>query len=119
MPTRKNLLLLEDILNAAEKIIYYTYDVSFEDFMDTNEKMDAVVLNFLIIGEAASRISKEFQIYNRDIPWSHIISFRNCLVHEYFQIDYEMVWKIKESSLPPLVEAVGNIVDDLYSRPDE
>jgi len=87
--------------------------------METDEKMDAVVRNFLIVGEAASRISKDFKIEYPLIPWKQVISFRNCLVHEYYKVDYEKVWSIKEASLPQLVEAVEQIVDYLYSRPDE
>ena len=50
MPERKTLLLLEDMLDSAEKIISYTYDKSFKDFIEDDRTMDAVIRNFEIIG---------------------------------------------------------------------
>ncbi len=60
MIKRKTLLLLEDILDAANKIISYTYEISFNDFIEDDRTMDAVIRNFEIIGEAAGRIPKDF-----------------------------------------------------------
>ena len=114
MPERKTLLLLEDILDAAEKIMSYTYKMRFKDFIDNDEAMDAVIRNFEIIGEAAHRIPKDFKADNALIEWRQIIGFRNCIVHAYFQIDYEMVWKIKENNLPELTNSVEKLIDDLY-----
>ena len=114
MQERKTLRLLEDILDAVEKIIYYTYDMSFIDFIEDDRTMDAVIRNFEIIGEAAGRIPKDFQVANAEIQWQQIIGFRNCIAHAYFQVDYEMVWKIRENNLPELINSVEKLVDNLY-----
>ena len=116
MCERKTLLLLEDILDAADKIISYTYYMRFKDFIEEDRTMDAVMRNFEIIGEAAGRIPKDFRAANAEIQWQQIHSFRNRLAHAYFQVDYEMVWKIKENNLPELTDSVEKLVDNLYLK---
>ena len=113
MSERELTLLLEDILDAANKIISYTYEISFKDFIEDDRTMDAVIRNFEIIGEAAGRIPKDFKAANAEIQWRQIIGFRNCIVHAYFQVDYEMVWKIKENNLPGLTNSIERLVDNL------
>jgi len=56
-----------------------------------------------IVGEAAVRVSGDLQQRCPEIPWSHIIGMRNRLVHAYFDVDYEQVWKALTEDLPPLI----------------
>lgn len=116
---RRNLLLLEDILDANEKIASYTDEMSFGDFMSDDRTMDAVIRNFTIIGQAARIIPKEFQSKHLEIEWGKIIGFRNFIVHDYFQINYEIVWKIKQNNLPELVSGIEALVNYMYSQPEE
>ncbi len=117
MSKREIKLLLEDILEAARKIISYTRDMNFNDFVNDEKTVDAVVRNFEIIGEAASRIPTDFKSDHTGIEWRRIIGFRNRIIHEYFGIDYKMVWKIKEEDVSLLADLVQQAVDDLGSRP--
>jgi uncharacterized protein with HEPN domain len=57
--------------------------------------VDAVVRNFEIIGEASNRIPDDFKTEHPEIEWRRIIGFRNRIIHEYFGIDYENLWRIK------------------------
>jgi uncharacterized protein with HEPN domain len=59
--------------------------------------VDAVIRNFEIIGEAANRLPEEFKEKYQHIDWHRIRGFRNRIVHDYFGIDYQIVWQIKES----------------------
>jgi uncharacterized protein with HEPN domain len=63
---------------------------------------DAVIRNFEIIGEAANRLPQQFRDENESIDWFRIRGFRNRIVHDYFGIDHEIVWKIKKTSFIPL-----------------
>jgi uncharacterized protein with HEPN domain len=54
---------------AAEKILKYTKDLSFEDFLTDDKTIDAVVRNFEIIGEASLRIDEDFRLENPQIEW--------------------------------------------------
>jgi uncharacterized protein with HEPN domain len=104
MSKRDILLLLEDMLESAGKIKRYTASMTHDSFMNDEKTKDAVVRNFEIIGEAANRIALDFQTNNPELEWKRIRGFRNRIVHEYFGIDYEIVWEIIESNLDELIE---------------
>lgn len=72
--------------------------------------MDAVVRNFEIIGEAANRLSDDFRILNPQIEWDRMRGFRNRIVHDYFGIDYEIVWDIIEIDLDSLIEQIKVLI---------
>jgi uncharacterized protein with HEPN domain len=65
--------------------------------------VDAVIRNFEIIGEAASRLPEEFKDGFPEIDWHRIRGFRNRIVHDYFGIDYSIVWTIKEMFLSRMI----------------
>jgi uncharacterized protein with HEPN domain len=88
---------------AAEKILKYTKGLSFEDFLTDDKTIDAVVRNFEIIGEASLRIDEDFRLENPQIEWKKLRGFRNRIVHDYFGIDYEIVWSILTEDLEELV----------------
>ncbi len=113
MSKRKTLLLLQDILDASEKILSYTNEMSFKDFIDDDKTIEAVVWNFEIIGEAANRIPEDFKLSYVEIEWRQMIGFRNRVVHEYFEMDYENLWKIKEENVPELMELIEMLIKDL------
>ena len=103
MSKRNSKLLVEDILESCHKILEYTKDMSFVEFAADPKTIDAVVRNFEIIGEAASRLPEEFRESHQDIDWLRIRGFRNRIVHDYFGIDNSIVWQIKETYLAQLV----------------
>ena len=96
--------LLEDIYDAIKKIISYTKEMSYDDFIRDDKTVDAVVRNFEIIGEASNRIPDDFKTEHPEIEWRRIIGFRNRIIHEYFGIDYENLWRIKNENIPVLFE---------------
>lgn len=103
MSKRQPQLLIEDIIESGHKILNYTESLSFEQFIGDSKTVDAVVRNFEIIGEAANRLPEDFKDSHSEIDWHRIKGFRNRIVHDYFGIDYSIVWKIKESFLPDLL----------------
>lgn len=116
MSERNIILLLEDILDSCRKIKKYTKGMDFSLFFDDEKTVDAVVRNFEIIGEAANRIDAEFRNLHPEIEWNRIRGFRNRIVHEYFGIDYEIVWSIIEEKLENLILVISNLIDEL--KPD-
>jgi len=115
MSKREILLLLEDIHDACGKILTYTTGRSYDDFTSDDKTIDAVVRNFEIIGEAANRIPEDFKSDHPEIEWRKIIAFRHRIIHEYFGINYEIVWKIKEENVPELKNFMKRIIDNLNS----
>lgn len=112
MSNRDNLLLVEDMLLSARKIKRYTKDLDYDSFLLDDKTVDAVVRNFEIIGEAANRIDPEFRESNPEIEWKRIRGFRNRIVHDYFGIDYEIVWSIVETYLDELIDWLKMIIDN-------
>ncbi|MDP4655795.1 MAG: DUF86 domain-containing protein [Algoriphagus sp.] len=111
MSKRSSDLLLLDMKEAAEKILKYTKGLSFEDFLADDKTIDAVVRNFEIIGEASLRIDEDFRFEHPQIEWKKLRGFRNRIVHDYFGIDYEIVWSILSKDLEELVFQLDQLLN--------
>ena len=111
MSKRDTLLLLDDMFQSANKIKRYTEDHNFDSFISDEKTIDAVVRNFEIIGEAANRIDPDFRDENPEIEWKRIRGFRNRIVHDYFGIDYEIVWEIIDTYLDELIDWLDMIIE--------
>jgi len=109
MSKRSDRLLAEDILESIAKIKRYTKGMDRVAFENDEMRVDAVVRNFEIIGEAANRISKEVQENNPKVEWRRIIGLRNRIVHEYFGIDIGILWAIIQNNLDHLEDQLANI----------
>ncbi|GJL54329.1 MAG: DUF86 domain-containing protein [Nitrospirales bacterium] len=104
MSKREPQLLIDDIVEAANKILKFTKDMNFETFARDEKTMDAVIRNFEIIGEASNRFPKEFKDLHKKIDWKRLVGFRNRIVHEYFGIDRSIVWNITQNYLPEMLK---------------
>ena len=111
MSKRSSDLLLLDMKEAAEKILKYTKGLSFEDFLADDKTIDAVVRNFEIIGEASLRIDEDFRFEHPQIEWKKLRGFRNRIVHDYFGIDYEIVWSILTQDVEELVFQLDQLLN--------
>ncbi len=109
MSKRQPYLLIEDIIDSGNKILEYTKGITFEEFTKDSKTIDAVIRNFEIIGEAANRLPDSFKEEHTQIDWHRIRGFRNRIVHDYFGIDYEIVWKIKEGFLPQTLSLLSQL----------
>ena len=87
--------------------------MSYDDFICDDKTVDAVVRNFEIIGEASNRIPDDFKTEHPEIEWRRIVGFRNRIIHEYFGIDYENLWRIKKENIPTLSEFMEQILEDM------
>lgn len=110
MSKRDHILLLEDMLDSALKIKKYTELLDFEGFVKDDKTIDAVVRNLEIIGEAANRIDLDFRAMNPEIEWNRIRGLRNRIVHDYFGIDYEIVWSIIQNDLENLIDRMKDLI---------
>jgi uncharacterized protein with HEPN domain len=102
MSKRDTTLLVQDMLMACERITQYISGMAFEQFVNDPKTIDATVRNIQILGEAANQVPKEFQLANPQIEWSKIIRSRHILVHQYFELDYGIIWKIIQEYIPML-----------------
>jgi len=100
MSKRSAILLIQDMLEAIDKIRRYTAGLTTETFSADEKTVDAVVRNLEIIGEAASRLPDDFKAQHREVEWSQIVGLRNRIVHDYFGIDLQIVWQVIQRDLP-------------------
>ncbi|MBC7891912.1 MAG: DUF86 domain-containing protein, partial [Sphingobacteriaceae bacterium] len=84
-----------------EKIQEFTATLSSaDDFYADVRTFDAVLMNFVVIGELATRLEEAFRLQHPAVPWSKVRGFRNIIAHNYFGVDGEEVWQIVQNNLP-------------------
>ena len=101
---QRDLQFLLDILQSAELVINYTAQCSKDEFMANVQLQDAVIRRLLVIAEAARRVSETTRQTLTMIAWQEINGMRNRLVHEYDDVDLNIVWNAVQHKIPPLVE---------------
>ena len=103
-------LYCADILDSGSAILEFIDGLPFEQFCNDRKTCSAVIREFEIIGEAVGKLPDTLKQRYPDIEWQDIKDFRNILIHEYFGIDLEIVWKIIIDDLPVLMKTVREIV---------
>lgn len=96
---------LSHMLEAARLAREYVENTAKADFLNDRRTQQAVVLNLITIGEAASRIVSDygnFAATHSEIPWAQMRGMRNRMAHGYFDVDLNIVWDTVKSSLPEL-----------------
>ncbi len=101
---------LFDILDAARLVLEYVSDTTVEDFIVNIQLQDAVIRRFEIIGEAAKRVSDTARGQHPEVPWAKMIGLRNLCIHEYEQINLDVIWRTAHDDLPGLIEQLERIV---------
>ena len=102
---------LPDIVEAISQIEKYA--VQGQEEFQQNELVQIWIIHHLqIIGEASNNLSQQLIAKYPQVPWAEIIAFRNILVHEYFRIDLQAVWKIIKRDLADLKNQVEKILEN-------
>ena len=102
MSTRDWKLRIEDILEAIGRIQEYTEGFHYQQWQKDQKTIDAVIRNIEIIGEAATHVPSGVQELFPRIPWRKMRGIRNILIHAYFGVDVEVLWKTIQEDLPSL-----------------
>ena len=95
-----DIVFLKHILDSIRDIEESIAGMNYEDFAGNKIFLKATVRDLEIIGEAASKVSQEFRDSAPQIPWRDMIDMRNVLIHEYFGVISETVWKTCQQNLP-------------------
>jgi uncharacterized protein with HEPN domain len=111
VPHRNWQLRIADIVEAIETILDYSAGMTFEQFASDRKTIDAVVRNFIIIGEAASHLPQDFVELHSDLPWQEMRDMRNIAVHEYFGVDRMIIWETIQKNLPPLLPLLRYLIN--------
>ena len=103
--SEKDIANLLAILDSANKVLTFTKNVSDADaFYQDIKTFDAVLMNFVVIGESAAKLSEETRNANSYVSWAKIRGLRNIVAHNYFGVDAEEVWQIMQSDIPNLIQ---------------
>jgi len=104
---------IHHILDAITEVENYLLNVSLENFLANSEKRFATTKQIEIIGEACRHISNDLKDAHNEIPWTLINGFRNISIHEYFGVNFRIVWEIATTDLPNLKKKFNDILNEV------
>ncbi len=107
---KDDLVYVGHMLDMSLKAKEFTSGIDRDEY-DQNELLRLALIHiFQTIGEAAQHVSPEFQEAHPEIPWHEVIGMRNRLVHDYMNVDEDVIWEVVQQDLPPLIQALITIV---------
>jgi uncharacterized protein with HEPN domain len=106
---KDDLVYIGHMLDTSQKALVFVQDKSREDF-DNDEVLRIALTHLLqVIGESARRVSQNFREDNPQIPWKAIVGMRTKVVHDYLDVDEDIVWDTITKELPKLLSALERI----------
>jgi len=102
---------IDDIIEAASRILEYTADLDRESFRANGLVVDAVLRNFEVVGEAARNVPPDIEIRHPYVPWKAMRAMRNVLAHAYFDVDLDVVWQTIQDDIPGLPALLATVLD--------
>ena len=107
---KDDLVYVGHMFDTARQIVERVEGCSREEF-DADETLRLALAHLIqTLGEAARRVSLAFQQSHPQIPWKNIVGMRHKVVHDYLHIDYDIVWDVATTDLPPLREELEKLV---------
>lgn len=103
---------LEHILEAIDRLQTHAGTLTQEELEQDVLRYYGIVKNIEIIGEAARMLSEAFRVAHPEVNWRSIANMRNFLVHEYFQVDSDVVWSVIHEDIVELKEQVARYLSD-------
>ena len=113
---RNELLYVIEIIENIIMIENSTKGVSFADFLNNLELRDATIRRLEIIGEACRNISRQTRESHPEVEWSGAIGTRDRVIHQYFRIDFDVVWNVLKKDLPALKKQMERIKKELADK---
>ncbi|MCF6309082.1 MAG: DUF86 domain-containing protein [Sulfurimonas sp.] len=112
MSKRTSMLYVNDILESIEAIESYLKDTDFEKFQIDRKTYSATIREFIVIGEAISKIIEILQEASPNYPWRMIKDFRNFIIHEYFGVNPKIVYDAATLELDELKKIIKLIKEE-------
>ena len=105
---------LEHMADAIERAIRYAGKLGSVEALERDEQaQDAIVRTIAVVGEAATRIQRvapEFLAAHPGLPWNQMRGIRNKVIHDYFDVAWDVVWDTIQSDFPPLLQQVRSLL---------
>ena len=110
---------LADIIEAADAAIAFAAGRD-RAALDTDSLLEAgIVEKIIIIGEAAARLSDPFRQAHPKTPWADIVGMRNVIIHAYWQVDHDELWRTVTDDLPNLLTTIRPLLGEIEGVDDE
>jgi len=104
---------IQDIIESMNKSIRFVAGMSYDSFADDDKTIFAAVRALEIIGEAVKNIPQEIREKHNGIPWRDMAGMRDKLIHEYFGVNLDVVWKTVQEEIPPLKPLFEKMLENL------
>jgi len=112
MKNNIDITYLGDVLDAIKRIEGYLRRVDKEDFQKNLMMQDAVMHQIEIIGEASNNVSEEFQERHLELSWMEMRAIRNKIVHDYREVNLNVIWDTAKNDLPPLKKLIRKLLGE-------
>lgn len=109
---RDDLVYLMHIRDSLREVRQFIEGESYESFLENRMVQNAVMRSFEVVGEAARRVSPEFREAYPEVPWRLMGDFRNKLIHDYFGLDLDVIWKTATEDAPRLLAQFEGLVEE-------
>ena len=103
---KSNEVYLRHILDEIDYLLKQAQDLTYDQFLKDETLQRAFARSFEIIGEAAKNLSADFKRRHKEIDWRAMSGLRDVLIHRYFEVEWEVVWKVMRDSLPGRKKAI-------------
>lgn len=110
---RSQVEFLKHISKECEYLLKETQANAYEDFINDERLSKAICRSLEIIGEASSKVTSDLKANYTSIPWRELSDLRNKIIHNYFGIDYDIVWDVITTNIPELKEQINLIIKEL------
>lgn len=104
---------LDDMLESTNKGIEFVKGFTLSKFKDDEKTQFALIRAIEIVGEASKKIPKDIKTTYSEIPWREISGMRDKLIHDYFGVNVDVVWKTAKVDLPALKKLLKRILKEL------
>lgn len=109
--SEKDAETLERMLDISRKIQVFAQPISgWEELAEDELRLDAILMNFINLGECVSRLSQDMIAGTPSVEWRKIKGMRNIVAHDYWGVDVEMVWQIVQYWLPTFSDEISRLL---------
>lgn len=105
-----NEVYLRHIIDEIEFLLKTSENLSLDEFLESEMYTRAFSRSFEIIGEAVKNLSEDFRNKHSDIEWKKLAGMRDKIIHNYFSVDYEILWDAVINKLPFMKENIQKII---------
>ncbi|MCL5949463.1 MAG: DUF86 domain-containing protein [Candidatus Bathyarchaeota archaeon] len=103
---------LKDILNSIDEVETFIDDLTYDEFISDRKTLNAVVRSIEVIGEAAKNIPPSLRAKHKELPWKEMAGMRDKLIHGYFGIDTETIYKAAKTNIPQLKAPIQKMLKE-------